>query len=164
MGRRRGAVLGATLLAGSIMTVGAPPLVGTATAAGPDCTFTFDLLLAPGIGADPSSGSLRTDGKSGKFNCRGYKGDAGFDGMYGTGGPVTCPSGGEGAGKLTYRFGFNDQEDDIRFTFGAIEDGKMSGAFGGGSYEGKYTFTATEGNCVSGPVTRGKLVGEVSRK
>jgi hypothetical protein len=158
MGKRRNLVVGVAVLA-LVGWVGPAPAPEAQAA---DCTFVYDLLLSPGIGAKPSSGPLRTEGKTGKFNCRGYKGDTGFDGRYGTAGPVTCASGGEGAGKLSYRMGWQDQEQDVRFTFGAIKDGKVSGSFSGDGYNGTYTFTATEGNC-GGAITKGRLEGELTR-
>lgn len=159
MGKRRNLIVGVAVVA----LAGWVGPIGTPAAQAADCTFVFDLLLAPGIGAKASSGSLRTEGKTGQFDCRGYKGATGFDGQYGTTGPVTCASGGEGTGKLTYRMGFRDQEEDIRFTFGAIRNGQMSGSFGGASYDGTYTFTATEGTC-AGSITKGRLEGELTRK
>lgn len=161
MGRRRALALGAVL---GLASMWYPPATGPAGAAEMKCTFTYDLFLAPGIGSEPSTGTLRTDGKSGRYDCGHAEGDTGFDGKYGTAGPVTCASGGEGGGRLTYRFGFRDHHENIRFTFGAIKDGKMTGSFDGGSYDGKYTFTATEGGCTGNAVTRGKLVGTLTRK
>lgn len=158
MGNRRHFVVGVAALA----MVGWVAPTATPEAKAADCTFVYDLLLTPGIGGKASSGSLRTEGKTGRFNCRGYKGSTGFDGQYGTAGRVTCGSGGEGAGTLTYRMGWRDHTHDIRFTFGAVEDGTMAGTFAGDGYEGSYTFTATEGNC-AGAITRGRLEGELTR-
>ena len=52
-------------------------------------------------------------------------------------------------------------QDEIRDTFtvkfGPNTEGTDAGHFEGEHLSGKYTFTGTEGNCVTAPITKGDL-------
>jgi hypothetical protein len=43
------------------------------------------------------------------------------------------------------------------FTLGDLADGSIPGRFEGERYSGTFTFTPVEGNCVSQPVTKGRV-------
>ena len=128
------------------------------------CRWEIDITLSPGLSAEPTSGVFHSGGETGPITCGNRTGKIGNDGRYGTAGPVTCTSGGEGWGVLSYTFPEGNTKDTFTVKFGAISEGQMSSTFEGEHLSGRVTFTPTEGDCVSAPVTRGKLVGEGVRR
>lgn len=140
---------------------------------GTHCTFSFDVFLDPGLSMEPSSGKHYSDGL-GPLDCEGPvnghqptgTGTLGEDGPYGTRDPVTCTSGGEGAGtdRLTVPTANGPQQviSEFTFTFGdpSTKGGVVHGEFTGTRFTGTFEFTPLEGDCVTSPVTKVAVTGE----
>jgi hypothetical protein len=144
--------------------VGSRPTASSAPA-NPTCSFSADLVLDPGVSSAPSSGTFATaPGKDGTYKCRGPfgygkgpSGSAGMSGRYGTTDEDTCGKGGEGDGKL--RLG--DREGGpFTFTYSKFTDGVATGEFHGDRFEGTFTLTAKDGDCLLSPVRKVRLDGE----
>lgn len=148
----------------AVATIVLAAFAGAAVPAGAQgevqCRWEIDIALAPGLSVEPSSGVFHSGGETGPITCGDRTGKIGNDGRYGTAGPVTCTSGGEGWGVLSYTFPDGNTKDTFTVKFGALSQGQMSATFEGEHLSGRVTFTPTEGDCVTAPVTRGRLDGE----
>lgn len=154
---QRNRVLSATfaflVLAGTAATTSA----GAAESA--RCAIEIpDLVLDPGLATEPNSGVFGTTTETGTIDCgRNRRGTIGVDGRYGTKGPASCQSGGEGWAVLSVTLGNERFKDPITFTFGATSDSVLAGEATGRRISGRYTFTGTEGNCATAPITKGTV-------
>lgn len=141
---------------------------------GTRCTFEFEVILSPGLSMSGSSGTHGTS-SPGTLTCNGLvngkqptgTGTLGEEGRYGTKDPDTCASGGEGDGVDTLRVptaaGFETVVSQFTFTFGGklpTHGGLAAGEFEGNHFTGTFEFTPTEGDCITAPVTKAKVVGE----
>jgi hypothetical protein len=140
---------------------------------GTHCNFEFIVIIDPGIGMSPSSGTHRTEG--GPLTCDGLvngkeptgEGIIAEEGRYGTKDGDTCASGGEGDGvdilKVPTAGGIEAVVSEFTFTFGdrlPTKGGLAAGQFEGSRFSGTFEFTPTEGDCITAPVTKARLVGE----
>jgi hypothetical protein len=140
---------------------------------GTPCTFEFVIVLDPGLSMEPSTGRHYSDGL-GTIDCdgpvNGYPatgtGTLGEDGPYGTDDPDSCQAGGEGTGidYLTIPTANGPQKIASEFTvaFGKLsnEGGLFHGEFTGTRFTGKFEFSAVEGDCITAPVTKARVVGQ----
>ena len=157
------------------------PGISTATAAGgggTHCTWQFDVVAAPGLSTNPSSGTVTTNGETGTSSCDGPvngnnptgAGRSGYDGRYGTKNPDTCQSGGEGAGTFTITIptSAGDQrisDADNTYTYGAFKAGApFSGEFKGSRMSGTFDVQPLDGDCASKPVTKFRVNGKITLK
>lgn len=138
---------------------------------GTRCTFDFEISLSPGLSMNPSTG---THGGTGPIECDGLVngqqptggGTLTDDGRYGTKDPDTC-SGSEGDGTDTLKIPTANGIETVlsRYTYTAgdripTKGGVAAGSFTGDKFTGTFEFTVLEGDCVSKPVTRVRVVGE----
>jgi hypothetical protein len=145
------------------------------------CTFLYVIHLSPGLSALPSTGTVTTDGPTGKMECKGPvngqqargTGAIGIDGHYGVQDPDSCASGiiggGEGAGTtammIPTRAGDQTMDDWYTLTYGGPSSrGVMSGTFEGGRYSGTFSIYPLKGDCVSSPLTQALVTGEAILK
>lgn len=155
------------------------PGVATATAtsgSGTHCTWQFDVVAAPGLSTNPSSGTVTTNGDTGTATCDGPvngnkptgPGTSGYDGHYGTKDPDTCQGGGEGAGTFTITIptSAGDQrisDTDNTYTYGGFKGGSpFSGAFKGSHMSGTFEVQPLDGDCASKPVTKFRVNGKIT--
>lgn len=148
------ALAAVVLLAATTLTI-AP-----ATAA-EEVSCTVDLpgvVVDPGLSTEPNSGVYFTDGETGTIDCGERKGTIGVvRGRYGVEDPDSCQEGGEFWGVFSYTFDGETTYDAFNGEFGPNTDAKHPGRLEGEHLSGPYTFTGTEGNCVTAPITVGKL-------
>lgn len=138
------------------------------------CTFEFEVILSAGLSFSGTSGT-HGSGSPGTLNCKGLvngkqptaSGTLGEEGRYGTVDPDTCQAGGEGDGVDTLRVptaaGFETVVSEFTFTFGKrvpTHGGLAAGEFKGTHFTGTFEFTPTEGDCITKPVTKARVVGE----
>jgi hypothetical protein len=138
------------------------------------CTFEFEVILSPGLSFSGSSGTHGSQ-SPGTLDCKGLvngkqptaTGTLGEEGNYGTANPATCQAGGEGDGVDTLRVptaaGFETVVSEFTFTFGnkvPTHGGLAAGEFKGTHFTGTFEFTPTEGDCITAPVTKARVVGE----
>jgi hypothetical protein len=149
------------------------PARAAAPPAGTPCTFEIDVVAAPGLATEPSSGSLRSNGQSGTITCTGSvngspasgAGRMGFSGRYGTGpGGDTCQAGGGGDGVDTITVptaaGPRTVIAHVVYTYGAVKGGGVTtGKFTGDRFSGTFDIKPTAGDCVTRPVTGAHLSG-----
>lgn len=123
------------------------------------CKGQYVVTLSPGIGSEPvEHGEFGSGGETGTITCDdGRTGTLGVDGRYGTGGPTSCTSGGEGWGVFSYTIDGKTMKDTFTMDFGGVEQGFISGRFTGKRLAGTFTFTPTTGNCATEPATRGDV-------
>jgi hypothetical protein len=139
---------------------------------GTHCNFEFIVTLDPGLTTSPSSG---THGGTGGLTCDGLvngqqptgAGTLTDNGKYGTKDGDTCQMGGEGDGTDTLKIptaaGLELVLSDFTFTFGnrlPTHGGLAAGEFKGSRFTGWFEFTPTEGDCISSPVTKARVIGE----
>jgi hypothetical protein len=135
-------------------------------AQGTECTFTVPIVITPGISETPSSGSFYTPGgESGDGRCNGPvggedptgSGTFSADGRYGTGGPVTCSSGGKGWGVHSMTFPTSSGTVNVKsawtMDFGGLKNGILRGTFEGDYFSGTFEVRPTKGDCFTSPVT-----------
>ena len=162
-----------TTLYALLAAVMAGVMAAPAAAGGPTvCRFTTDLTASPGFSAAGSSGTSNSDGETGTIECDGWvdgkqptgPGTFGLTGRYGTDGPDTCTSGGEGDGLQT--FTIPTQQGDVkmtnRFTFSYEETGNrtISGRFYGEQLTGTFEMIPVKGDCAKQAITRIAIRGE----
>ena len=141
---------------------------------GTHCTFSFDVIITPGLSMEGTSGTHSSGGETGVMECHGPingsdptgAGTIGDEGAYGTEDPDTCASGGEGTGTDTITIPTVDGTQRIisefTFTYGELstKGGVVHGQFTGTRFTGTFEFTPVEGDCVTSPVTRAAVTGE----
>lgn len=144
---------------------------------GTRCTFAYVVNLSPGLSYQPSSGTVTTNGPTGKMDCEGpvngheARGDGtiGLDGHYGTKDADSCASGiiggGEGAGSAALMVptsaGEQKMIDRYTLTYGqASGRGVVSGTFEGDRYSGTFSLYPLKGDCVTAPLTKALVTGE----
>ena len=126
--------------------------------AGTKCTVEVNLTASPGLSQEAGSGTYHTGGETGKMQCAdGRSGTYGNDGRYGTGKPSTCSSGGDGWGVASFTLNGANVRDTYTIVFPGMNKGTLQGTFDGERYSGTWTFTPTEGDCVTKPMTKGTL-------
>jgi len=145
------------------------------TQEGTPCTFAFDITFSPGVSETPTSGTHTSGGQTGAVECDGPvngkqptgPGTFGESGRYGTVDPDTCTGGGEGDGVDTLVFPTADGTETIKSPFtaewGEISTrggGVVAGRFEGERYSGTLELTPTDGDCLSRPMTKGRVIGE----
>jgi hypothetical protein len=148
--RTRGALLAlAMILAGFTATAEAQQ--------GTHCTAEFVVVLDPGIGSEPSSGTFKSP-EPGTITCDGGgTGTFRADGRYGTKDGDTCSSGGEGWGVHSLTIDGKDIQNTFTFDFGGLSGGFVNGTFDGDAFSGTFTFTPTKGDCVTAAATEGDV-------
>jgi hypothetical protein len=138
---------------------------------GTHCTFSFIIVLDPGLSLEPSTGEHFSDG--GTIDCDGPvngrqptgTGTLGEDGPYGTDDPDSCQSGGESTGtdRLSVPTADGPQQVNSEFkaTYGKLSNqgGLFHGEFTGTRFTGTFEFRVLEGDCVTAPVTRAEVKG-----
>lgn len=140
-------------LAAAAVTASAGP--AAPASAGRSCSGEVDVTATPGLSSQPSSGYLHTGGETGKMTCGSQSGPLGFDGRYGTKDPDTC-AGGEGWVVGTWApSGGPTVRDAMTYEYGKIDDkGVFTGTIEGEHWDGSFTSTPVEGDCVTRPATR----------
>jgi len=146
-----------TALTAFVLGPGGATMPAAGAAEGARCTGELVATLTPGIGSEPASGVFHSEGEGGTLTCGGRSGTIGEDGRYGTERPVTCSSGGQGWGVHTIVVDGTTIRNTFTFEFGGISGGLVSGKFAGERYSGTFTFTPSDGDCVSSPVTKGHV-------
>lgn len=145
------------------------------------CTFAYVINLSPGLSTQPSSGTVTTNGSTGKMDCKGPvngqpargKGTIGIDGHYGFRDPDSCASGitggGEGIGSTALmvptKAGEQRMDDWYSLTYGKPSSrGVLSGTFEGGHYSGTFSIYPLKGDCLTSPLTQALVTGEALLK
>jgi hypothetical protein len=136
------------------------------------CTFEDDVVAAPGLTTQSSSGTVRNE-KDGTFACDGPvngkqptgPGTSSFDGRYGTKDGDTCQGGGEGDGIFTLTIPTSAGVEHIKNTetydYGAFKAGTaFSGTFKGDHLSGTFDVQPIDGDCASKPVTKFHVKGK----
>ncbi len=163
---RARAGLGAIVVLAAILGLGAPPAAWSRS--DPTCTFSATLTLDPGLStAVPSSGQFRTDdGDEGTYQCRspfGFGNSTGHAtgyGDYGTRDADSCTDGGEGNGTLRLYDDRSSRTGHFTFKYSPFsDDGTAMGEFTSDRFEGTFTLTASEGDCLTG-LTKVRLDGK----
>ncbi len=122
------------------------------------CTVEVVLVASPGLSQEPGSGAYHTGGETGKMSCAdGRSGTYGTDGRYGTNKAATCSSGGEGWGVNSFTLDGTNVRDTYTIVFPGMSQGTLQGTFDGERISGSWTFTPTEGDCVTKPMSKGTL-------
>jgi hypothetical protein len=147
------------LLAITVATIGSLAGVTTvgAQTSSPPCVITVDVELSPGISAAPSTGTLTSNGQTGTIDCDGPAGRYGISAKYGTDHPVSCSTMGGGEGTQSFTNSRGTYSEEMTFEVTKVDDGVASGTFEGEQFSGVFEATATEGDCVSEPVTRARV-------
>ena len=131
---------------------------------GKHCTGEFDITISPGIGSEPSSGVFHSpDGENGTITCDGGgKGTAGVDGRYGTKDGDSCSSSGSGEGWGIHSLTLNGEniKSTFDYEFGGLSGGLVNGTFKGERFSGTFSYSTTEGDCVTAPTTAGTVTFE----
>jgi hypothetical protein len=150
-----------TLVATLVLMFAGSGATATTTAAGQadtKCTVEVIIGVSPGLSQEASSGPYHTDGETGRMRCAdGRSGTYGTDGRYGTEQPATCSSGGEGWGVNSYTLDGANVRDTYTIVFPGMSQGTLQGSFDGERFSGTWTFSPTEGDCVTKPMSRGTL-------
>lgn len=147
------------LLLGAFVLAAATTTVPGAQAEDAECNIVVPAVtVEPGLSTEPNSGVFHTHTETGTIDCgdRG-KGTIGLDGRYGTKDPDSCQDGGEGWGIFSVSLGDEHWKDTFNVKFGTNTEGTDAGQIDGERLSGKYTFTGTEGNCVTAPITKGDI-------
>ncbi|MGH8998203.1 MAG: hypothetical protein ACRDY7_02315 [Acidimicrobiia bacterium] len=152
----------AALLAAVTLTPLAP-----AGAAGTECTFAADIVISPGVGAAPNTGSFTTNGPVGSVDCGGSPGTMGFEGNYGTKDPDSCGgafvNGNEGDGKFAMNTPAGGElSDAFTFVYGTLSSngGVVEGSFTSERFSGVFQLAPTAGDCFSSPITKARITGQ----
>ena len=155
--------MGKKRLSATVVVLGVVALLGLPTtpaqAEDASCSIEIpDLLVDPGLSTEPNSGVFHTHTENGRIDCgQGRTGTIGVDGRYGTAGPASCQQGGEGWGVFSVTLGDRRFKDAFTFRFGQTSKGVLAGEVSGERIAGQYTFTGTEGNCATSPITKGAV-------
>lgn len=157
------------VLVAALVGVMAPPAgAGGATV----CAFRSEVVVSPGLSTAESTGDSTSDGETGTMECDGWvdgkqptgPGTFGFAGRYGTAGPDTCASGGEGDGVQSFtiptRQGPVELANRLSFSYRESAGGVISGRFHGDQLTGTFEIVPLEGDCSKTPVTRMVIRGE----
>ncbi|HET9770845.1 MAG TPA: hypothetical protein VFS16_08145 [Acidimicrobiia bacterium] len=160
------------LLVTVLLTTGlaAPPAGATE---GTPCTFEVEITLSPGLSREPSSGTFKSKGESGRIDCDGPvggqpatgRGTFGADGRYGTDGDGDHCRSTEGRGEGTTRFTVpvegGSQHVDDPFTMTYRVDGRsVVGKIAGQRFTGTFDVTKADGDCLWNPVRKIRIEGE----
>jgi hypothetical protein len=123
------------------------------------CTVVIPAVaVEPGLSTEPNSGVFYSDGETGTIDCGDEKGTIGIvRGRYGTTDPDSCQDGGEFWGVFSYRLGGQAIRDSFTGDYGPNTERRDAGRIQGERLSGTYSFTGTEGNCVTAPITRGDI-------
>ena len=165
---RRGLVRPLVALVAFTAVVAPPP--ARAVEAGTPCTAEWDIRITPGIGLAPGHGSYGTDGQSGTVTCRGPvhgraatgPGNWGVVGTYGTTEEADDCFGVHGPIEFTYTIpteagpqrGKSVGSFDYGLRYGRPPTG---GVMRTARASGSYSFTPLQGDCVTSPLTAGRL-------
>lgn len=173
---RRSLVCVAVISAFTVLPLGAGPVGADLPGPPPTprsaddvhCLAKLNVVLSPGIGMTPASGTFSSGGETGTATCdgpvNGYMptgvGTRGEDGRYGVEGPSSCTDL-SGVGEWTIVFtipttgGSEHVEFPVRGPYGPLQGGGvMGGTFSGEGMYGHYTATVLEGDCVNSPITK----------
>lgn len=174
-GRR---ALAAIATVAAALAVAIPPgLAGSGgSGSGTTCRFASEFTIWPGLSVAPSSGSFASVSGTGTLECDGSvaghhptgRGTFGAVGRYGTEGPDSCLSGGEGTAVQSFTLPTAGGEvaitNPVTFTWRPLprpvewerwsSGALISGEFKGESASGTFEVAALEGDCVTAPVTR----------
>jgi hypothetical protein len=139
------------------------------------CVVGHEPTLTPGLSMEGTSGTFKTM-QLGSISCDGPvrgitptgPGTLHDEGRYGTKDPDSCPTGGEGEGAYTITFPTDEGEKQIVtpfiLTFGDFtthEGGFVGVHVRGEGMSGDLGARPTEGDCVSKPITKVKVSGEL---
>ena len=127
------------------------------------CTDEFkEFTVDPGLGREPSSGTVQSDGQTGTLNCGGRQGTIGFVGGYGTNDPDSCTEGGEGTAVFNWTLDGKQDSAYVTYEYGALKGGAIGVVLKGQRLNGDGQVTPTEGDCVTNPMTKGKAAGKLT--
>jgi hypothetical protein len=128
---------------------------------GTRCVAEFSMVLSPGLSEKASAGAFHSGGETGTITCAdGRKGTYGTDGRYGTKNPSTCSSGGEGWGVSSFTIKNANVKNTYTITFAGVSQGTVQGTIQGETFSGSFTFTPTEGDCFTKPMSKGTVRAE----
>ena len=157
-------ITAALTLAGGAFAVGAVP---SGAESGSHCTFQHVPDLKPGISYNPSSGTF-VDPGGGTVDCKGAVTGSGSYTDSGTYSNATCQSGGTAEGDPSFTIGSETFTDHIKIVFGKEPStngkGLVHATFEGDKVKGTIELTPTKGDCITGPVTQVRGVGEFDLK
>lgn len=122
-----------------------------------NCTITFPRTsVEPPLSLEGArDGSYHSVGR-GTVVCGSEKGTATLDGRYGTPKKANCATGGDGWGVLRITIGTESFGDTFTVRFGP-NDGQDIGNTKGERIDTKFVFLGTKGNCVTSPISEGRL-------
>ena len=128
-----------------------------------NCTDDFKEFTAdPGVGREPSSGTVDSHGQTGTLNCGGKQGTIGFIGGYGTKDPDTCTEGGEGNAVFTWVLDGKEDSAYVTYEYGPLKGGAIGVVLKGQRLNGEGQVSPTEGDCATSPITKGKAAGKIT--
>lgn len=157
-------ITAALTLAGGAVAVATVP---SGAESGSHCTFQHVPNLNPGVSYNPTSGTF-VDPGGGTVECKGAVNGSGSYTDSGTYSNATCQNGGTAEGDPSFTIGGQTFTDHIRIVFGKeppeLDKGVVHATFEGQKVKGTIDLTPTKGDCVSGPVTQIKGVGEFDMK
>lgn len=157
-------ITAALTLACGAVAVGTVP---SGAESGSHCTFQHVPDLKPGISYNPSSGKF-VDPGGGTVDCKGAVTGSGSYTDSGTYSNATCQSGGTAEGDPAFTIGGETFSDHIKIVFGKQPStngkGLVHATFEGDKVKGTIELTPTKGDCISGPVTQVRGVGEFDLK
>jgi hypothetical protein len=159
------------LLVVGVMVVALLAPAGVSAQQATACEATVDIDMAPGLSSTASSGTFTSRGETGTVSCDGPvnghqpsgPGTFGASGHYGTQGGDVCTSGGEGDAKQRWTFPTADVDEEVTdtqtFTYGALSGGStFGGEFKGERYSGTFEVSPKQGDCVTTPLTKIRVV------
>jgi hypothetical protein len=162
----------ACVAAGVLALFGAVPSAAAPSAptAGPACRGEATGSFKPGMSVKANRGTVFA--RDGKVECAGAKvlgrsvtGPGTYDAAarYGANDDVSCVSGGTGWMVQTITFPTADGplvvQSAATYSFGALsEDGLLTGRYRGDFVDGTFSMVPTKGDCVTSPVTAGRII------
>lgn len=143
----------------------AAPGAPQAAAAATKCRTTYEIGLTPGLSTQGAPGTSFADDVpvtcNGKVFGTAVSGPGRMVSIAHLSPASTC-LGGAGWGALYLRFPTAKGPDKvvvdpITYSFGGLEKGLITGTFAGDRFDGTFTVIPVKGDCVTSPLTRGRL-------
>jgi len=158
-------MLGASaMLVSGAFAVGVGP---SGAESGSHCSFQHVPNLSPGVSYNSSSGTFIDPG-GGTVSCKGAVNGSGSYTDSGTYSNATCQNGGMAEGDPTFTINGETFTDHVKIVFGKepphFPNGLVRATFEGEKVKGTIDLMPTKGDCISGPVTQIKGVGEFDMK
>ena len=167
--RRRGraamrkARLRASALLGALLAVFPLP-AATSQEGGAFCTYTASFRISPGLSATPSTGRFTSNGRTGSADCQGQlrgrqvtgRGTFGLSGNY-DGGCALYGISGRFSSRFPTSRGQLRHEGSFEGTGSGPQFGLVSASSRGEEFQGTFQFTPTRGDCVTTPITEGRV-------